>query len=114
MSDSAPITWFTEDPTPILIVGGLTLAVLLVMVLKTGQGLYLFIMAGVAAFMGLAVLIDKLVVTDREMVEKVIYDAAAAAEQNKLEQVASYISPSAPNNSLRAQALDRTSYHRIG
>jgi hypothetical protein len=96
MSDSAPIIWFTEDPTPILIAGGITLIVLLVFLLKTGRGAILYAMAGVAFFMGLAVLIDKLVVTDRERIEKVIYDAAAAAERNELSAVANYISPSKP------------------
>jgi hypothetical protein len=95
MSDSAPITWFTEDPTPILVVGGIALVILLVMLLKTGQGLYLIIMAGIAAFMGLAVLIDKLVVTDRERIEQVVYDAAQAAEQNRFDAVIACISPTA-------------------
>ena len=53
-------------------------------------------MAGVALFMGLTVLIDKLVVTDRERIESVIYAAAAAAEQNKLDAVVEFISPSVP------------------
>ena len=46
--------------------------------MKTGRGLVLVAMAAVAAFMGLAVLVDALVVTDRERVENVIYEAAAA------------------------------------
>jgi hypothetical protein len=96
MLDSAPITWFTEDPTPIFILGGIALAVLFVFLMKTGRGLVLVAMAGVAAIMGLAVLIDALVVTDRERVEEVIYHAAAAAERNDLDGVAAFVSPSAP------------------
>ncbi len=96
MLDSAPITWFTEDPTPIFILGGITLAVLFVYLMKTGRGLVLVAMAAVAAFMGLAVLVDALVVTDRERVENVIYEAAAAAEHNNLDAVAAFVSPSAP------------------
>jgi hypothetical protein len=96
MFDSAPITWFTEDPMPIFILGGITLAVLLVFLLKTGRGAVLFAMAAVAAFMGMAVLIDALVVTDRERVENVIYKAAAAAERNDLDAVVGFVSPSAP------------------
>jgi hypothetical protein len=94
--DSAPITWFTEDPTPILIAGGITLIVLLVFLLKTGRGAILYAMAGVALFMGLAVLIDKLVVTDRERIANVIYDAGAAAKRNDLSAVVAFISPSVP------------------
>jgi hypothetical protein len=96
MLDSAPITWFTEDPTPIFILGGITLVVLFVYLMKTGRGLVLVAMAAVAAFMGLAVLVDALVVTDRERVENVIYEAAAAAEHNNLDSVAAFVSPSAP------------------
>ena len=96
MLDSAPITWFTEDPTPIFILGGIMLAVLFVHLMKTGRGLVLVAMAAVAAFMGLAVLVDALVVTDRERVENVIYEAAAAAEHNNLDAVAVFVSPSAP------------------
>ncbi len=94
MLDSAPITWFTEDPTPVFILGGITLAVLLVLLMKTGRGVILFAMAATAAIMGLAVLIDALVVTDRERVENVVYQAAAAAERNDIDGVAALVSPS--------------------
>jgi hypothetical protein len=96
MLESAPITWFTEDPTPIFILGGITLAVLFVYLMKTGRGLVLVAMAAVAAFMGLAVLVDAIVVTDRERVENVIYEAAAAAEQHNLDEVTALVSASAP------------------
>ena len=51
---------------------------------------------------GLTVLIDKLVVTDREQVQSVIYDAARQAEKNNLQAVIDCISPSAA--SVRAEA----------
>jgi len=97
------MTWFTEDPTPILIAGGIALAVLLVLLLKTGRGIVLVAMGGVIVLMVLALLIDKFVVTDRERVANVIYQAAAAAEQNKPEVVLSFISPSAPGVKAEAQ-----------
>jgi hypothetical protein len=95
VSDSAPITWFTEDPTPIIVGGILCLFVLGMFFLKSGRGIILVGMACVAQIMGLAVLIDHLVVTDREQVANVIYQAAAAAERNDLEAVTAFISPSA-------------------
>ncbi len=107
MSDSAPITWFTEDPTTILVVGGIALIVLLGFLLKTGRGAVLYAMAGVALFMGLAVLIDKLVVTDRERIENVIYDAADAAKRNDLNAVVAFISPSVP-------AVQQEARHWVG
>ena len=93
MLDSAPITWFTEDPLPVFILGGIALAVLLILLLKTGRGVVLIAMAATVAIMGLAVLVDALVVTDRERVEEVVYQAAAAAERNDLDGVAAFVSP---------------------
>jgi hypothetical protein len=95
MLDSPPITWFTENPTPILVAGGMMLVLLAVFFLKSGRVVLFWPAGAVLAFMGLAVLVDKLVVTDREQVQNVIYDAARAAEQNHLEQVIDCISPSA-------------------
>ncbi len=93
MTDSAPIIWFTENPTPILVGGGLALLVLAGFFLKSGRAAILIAMALVAAVMGLAVLTDRLIVTDREQVANTIYDAAAAAERNELNAVMDIISP---------------------
>ncbi|HTQ38780.1 MAG TPA: hypothetical protein VMJ32_07115 [Pirellulales bacterium] len=95
MSDSAPLTWFTENPTPILIGGGLILAALGVLFLKHGRVWILLSMASVALVMGLAVLVDHLVVTEREQVANVIYDAAAAGERNDFDACLACISPTA-------------------
>src|ERR1051326_3688214 len=102
MLDSAPFTWFTENPLPILIGGGVALLVLLVLLLKTGRGLILTALLGVAVFMGLALLIDRLVVTDRERVADVINQGAAAAQRNDLDAIVNLISPSATD--VRAEA----------
>ena len=95
MSDSAPITWFTENPAPILIAGIVVLLALGGIFLKSGRGILLFAMAGVAGFMALAVLIDHLVVTDREQVANTIYEMAAAAPRNDLNAVIDHIDPQA-------------------
>jgi hypothetical protein len=102
MLDSAPLTWFTENPLPILICGAVVLLVLLVLLLKTGRGAILTAMLAVAVVMGLAVLIDRLVVTDREKIANVIYAGAAAAQRNDLEAVIDLISPDAAG--VRAEA----------
>jgi hypothetical protein len=104
MFDSAPFTWFTENPLPILIGGGVVLLVLLVLLLKTGRGVILTAMLGVAVVMGLAVLIDRLVVTDRERIANVIYQGAAAAQRNDLDAIVDLISPSASD--VRAASRD--------
>ncbi len=95
MLDSPPITWFTENPTPILVAGGMMIVLLLVFFLKSGRMVLFWPMGAVLAFMGLTVLVDHLVVTDRERVQNVIYEAAAQAEKNNLQAVIDCISPSA-------------------
>ena len=80
---------------PILIAGTVVLLALGGIFLKSGRGILLFAMAGVAGFMALAVLIDHLVVTDREQVANVIYEMAAAAERNDLNAVIDHIDPAA-------------------
>jgi hypothetical protein len=102
MFESAPFTWFTENPLPILTGGGVVLLVLLVLLLKTGRGAILTAMLGVAILMGLAVLIDRLVVTDRERVANLVYEAAAAAQRNEIEPIIANILPSA--TAVRAEA----------
>ncbi|HEY2881085.1 MAG TPA: hypothetical protein VGJ15_01600 [Pirellulales bacterium] len=103
MSDSAPITWFTENPLPLLLLGGIVLLVLFVFLMKTGRGVVLMAMAGVALMMGLAVLTDQLIVTERERVADVIYQAANAAQRNDTDQILSYIAPSAEQTKAEAQ-----------
>lgn len=89
------MTWLTEDPRTILAAGGLTLVVLLVFLLKTGRGVVVLAMAGVAVCMILAVLIDTLVVTDREQVEIIIAQGVEAAKQNDEAAILALISPAA-------------------
>ena len=107
-------TWLVEDPTPVyMLLGtlavalaagfwikrrrayvlgcGLVLLTLGVFFLKSGRALILVAMAGVALLMGLAIVIDRVVVTDREQVANIIYDCAAAAERNDLDAVLAHV-----------------------
>jgi hypothetical protein len=95
MSDSAPVTWFTEDPTMLLIACGVAILVLLGFFFKSGRGVLLLAIGGVVLLMLVAVLIDALVVTDREAVEGIIYKCAAAAEANQMNEIRDNIAPSA-------------------
>jgi hypothetical protein len=102
MSDSVPVTWFTEDPMPLLIACGVAILVLLGFFFKSGRGVLLLAIGGVVLLMALAVLIDALVVTDREAVEGIIYKCAAAAEANQLNEIKAFIAPQA--NTVRTEA----------
>ncbi|MCC7086812.1 MAG: hypothetical protein IT427_17580 [Pirellulales bacterium] len=86
--------WLTDDPFPIYAACGITLVVLLVLLLKTGRGVILVAMVGVLFCIIAASVIDRIVVTDRERVEQTLFEAAALAEQNRLDDLLNYISPS--------------------
>ena len=86
---------FLESPWPILFIGIAVEAVLAVVLLRTGRGAVLWGMIGVAAFVLLGLLIEWLVVTEREAVEHTLDACVAAVEANNVEQLLSYISPSA-------------------
>lgn len=89
------LSWFTDDPTPILIGGGLALAILTAIVYFTVRAAWIFGMGIVVAIMGLALLTDFLVVTDRELINEVIAEGATALESNQLDNVLRLVSPSA-------------------
>ncbi len=94
--------WLTDDSTPVFVICGITLLVLLVFLLKTGRGVIMLAMAGVVLCIVAAILIDMMVVTDREVVEQTLFKAANLAEQNQFEALLDYVSPSVPH--VRAQA----------
>ena len=97
---------FLESPWPILVFGIIAEAVLAVALVRTGRGIYLAAMAGVAIAVLLGVLVERLVVTDRKLVAQTIDGAAAALEANDLNRVLQFVSPTADDTRERArQAL---------
>ena len=90
------MTWFTEDPRPVFVAGGIVLAVLLVLLLKTGRVIVMLAMAAVVLCLVLVAVIDRVVVTDREQVAILIEEGVAAARRNDEAAILAMISPSAP------------------
>lgn len=86
---------FLESPWPILVIGIVIEAVLAMMLLRTGQGKLLGAMIGVAAFVLLGLVVERLVVTDREAVGDMLDAAAAAVETNNLDRLLDCVSPKA-------------------
>ncbi|MCE9546009.1 MAG: hypothetical protein K8T25_10880 [Planctomycetia bacterium] len=99
------ISWFTENPTPILCIGGLVLLILAGATYVTGRGVMLAFMIPVVLVMGSSVLIDFLVVTEREQVIATIHDGAKAFEANDIGRVERCLSATAPAM-LRVQATE--------
>ena len=84
-----------EDPTPIIFTGIVIMAVLGAFFLRTRQGKLLVAMGVVLGLTLLGVLVEHLVVTEREQVEATLYGAAAALEANDLDRLFKHVSESA-------------------
>ena len=80
-----------ESPMTAIIVGGLTTALMITAFLKTGSK---FLLAGtivaIAGTIGMVVM-ERMVVTERERVEQTIYDVAACVERNDVEGAISHV-----------------------
>jgi len=90
------MSWLTEDPTPIYVLCGLASAVLVAVVYFTGRAVWLLGVTAALGIMGVALLIDVLVLTDRERIEDVIAEGAEAVKSNDISRVLPLISPNAP------------------
>ena len=103
-----------EDPTPILVVGILAEAVLGVILARTRRGVLLWPMGGVLALVVIGVVVERLVVTERERVEAAIYGAADAVENNDRQRVKDFLSRSAPEVLRRALSyMDRVRFTSV-
>jgi len=90
------MTWLTEDPTPIYVVAGMAAAVFVALVYFTGRAVWLLGVVVALGIMGAVLLIDVLVITDRERIEDVIAQGAEAVKSNDINHVLPLISPNAP------------------
>jgi len=86
---------FFESPWPILFIGIVVEAVLAFLLLRTGRGKFLIAMIGVAAFVVVGLVVERLVVTDRKAIMQTLDAAVAAVTKNDLNGVLDCISPSA-------------------
>ena len=108
------MTTLLENPTPVIFIGILVEAVLAIALVKTGRGVLLFVMLGVAAVVGGLVLLEWLVVTERERVEMTLDGCARALEANDADRVLSYIAPTAAHTRAEARrALDWIEFTKL-
>ncbi len=77
---------FVESPWPILFIGIAAEAVLAFLLLRTGLGKFLIAMIGVAVLIAAGLIVERLVVTDRERVEQTLDAAVAAVRRNDLQR----------------------------
>ncbi|HKD36487.1 MAG TPA: hypothetical protein VKB78_06790 [Pirellulales bacterium] len=95
------MSWFTEDSTPVLVIGIITVAILLLAFVKTSHLKLLYAIGGVVIIVATIVFIEKHTVTDTKRIRALLDSAAAAAERNDVAGVLDAISPNA--QSLRQE-----------
>jgi hypothetical protein len=89
------MSWFTEDSTPVLVIGIITEAILLLALVKTSRLGLVYAIVGVGVVVGVIVVIEKNTVTDMKRIRSLLESAAAAAERNDVAGVLEAISPNA-------------------
>jgi hypothetical protein len=101
------MTWFFENPIPLMVIGGVIGIILLILVYQTGQPRWLYIFGGfVLLFSGLLVA-EKLIVTPREKLLLTIEDGAEAVRANDWNRAATFVAPSAQKTAQKLQANAR-------
>ena len=89
------MAFLVEGPWTILFIGIAVEAILGLALMQTGRGKYFIAMIGMAVVVVIALVVERLVVTDREAVEQTLDAAVAAARKNDVNGVLDCISPSA-------------------
>lgn len=103
-----------ESPALIVVVGILGAAGFGIALVRTGRGIYLVAIAVVAAITGAGVLLERLIVTEREEVEAVIDSAASAVRRNDMQGVLDHLAPEArPARSLIQWAFGRAVFDDV-
>ena len=82
-----------ETPVPIILFGILAEAVLGLILLRTGRGVLLWVMIGVAVLVAAGVGLERMVVTERERIEAVLEAAVAAVAANDKDAVLVHVDP---------------------
>jgi len=93
--DGITLDSLLEEPTPIIFLGVLVEAVLGVVLLRTGRGIWLWAMAAVVLAVLAGLYLESAVVTERERVEAVLEAAVAAVADNDQQEVLRHIHPTA-------------------
>jgi hypothetical protein len=105
------MSWLFENSTPTIIVGVIVVGLLGLGLVRTGRGVLLWAMVGVAALVGLLILVELFVVTDFERVESTLEQAAAALNGNDAPALVALIDPGAGN--MRSQVASEMDRFRI-
>jgi len=96
------MTTLFENPWWIIFFGIILEAVLGIILFRTGRGALLWAMFGLFAFVILGVLVERIVVTEREQVEMTLDGITSALEANDINRLLSLVSSEAVQTRQRA------------
>jgi hypothetical protein len=97
------MTWVLEEPIYILVLGLITAAFLGFALMQTGYRSLLHALLAVLALTGGLLLLERMVVTDREQVQAALERIADDVETNDLEAILSHVYSGAPDVYARAK-----------
>jgi hypothetical protein len=107
------MTWLLEDSLPVIVMGVILIAALAVGFIKTGSRAPLYGLAFVILLLIGLVLLERMVVTDREQVEDVLFTIAKAVERNDIDEAIRHISPEAPGVQHADRELRRVNFREV-
>lgn len=96
-----------ESPWPILCLGVAVEVVLAIALVRTGRGVLLGAMVGVALLTLAGLGVERWVVTDRKLVKQAVYGLADAVQANDLKRALTFIAPSAKETQQEARGVQR-------
>lgn len=94
---------FAESPVPYLLLGLVAESILLIVYLQTRRTAFLAAIVVVASLTAAGILVEQMVVTDREAVEQTVYNLAEAIEADDVQGVLRHVSPQAGQARADAQ-----------
>jgi hypothetical protein len=106
------MSWLFEDPTPTLVAIVLIEAVLAIALVKTGRGILLAVIAGVGLLGAGLLVLEWVVVTDKETVADTLTAAAKALEANDVPAVQQFIDPASPMRNRVASEMAQATINK--
>jgi hypothetical protein len=98
------MSWWLENPLPIVLLGGVTVFILGAIWLQSGHKGMMYAMLAAIVFTATAMLVERTVETDREQVRKTLLDVAGDVERNDLNAVMKHVHPTLTNVRQEAEA----------
>jgi len=105
------MTWLYENPLRIVLIGGLLTTIFAASWVRTGQARLLYAAIAVLVLTAAALVVERLVLTDREQVDITLHEIARLVEANDIEATLKYASTRL--TAVRAQAAAELPQYRF-